>query len=79
MRMLQYSRCAHASRAQTLDKISAGLYLYAGNKKPRGMMRHVMALNAKGGCGKGTLLVWRDCRQWKPIGAWLDSKRSQPA
>jgi hypothetical protein len=24
-------------------------------------------------------LAWPDWKQWKPIGEWLDSKRSKPA
>src|ERR1700684_647136 len=42
-----------AARA-TLDKLAAEFYL-TSTTKSRGIMRHVMVLNAKGGCGKSTL------------------------
>src|SRR5271155_2304546 len=42
-----------AARA-TLDKFAAEFYLTSTTKR-RGIMRHVMVLNAKGGCGKSTL------------------------
>src|ERR1700688_1225049 len=42
-----------AARA-TLDKLAAEFYL-TSTTKSRGIMRLVMVLNAKGGCGKSTL------------------------